>query len=56
MCLVGTPGGHTVQIMCLADLFPYLTTISSLVYHNIHLASRVSLLDYILCRYSDRNI
>jgi hypothetical protein len=23
--LVGTPGGPTVRVMCLADLFPYLT-------------------------------
>jgi hypothetical protein len=30
--LVGTPGGSTIQVMCLADLFPYLTAIS-LVHH-----------------------
>jgi hypothetical protein len=36
--LVGTPGGLTVGVMCLADLFPYLIAVS-LVYH-IHLVSR----------------
>jgi hypothetical protein len=30
--LVGTPGGPTVWVMCLADLFPYLTAVS-LVHH-----------------------
>jgi hypothetical protein len=30
--LVGTPGGPTVQVMCLADLFPYLTAVG-LVYY-----------------------
>jgi hypothetical protein len=29
---VGTPGGPTVRVMCLADLFPYLTAVS-LVHH-----------------------
>jgi hypothetical protein len=37
--LVGTPGGPTVRVMCLAGLFPYLTTVS-LVHHYIHLVSR----------------
>jgi hypothetical protein len=32
VCLVGTPGGPTVRVMCLADLFPYLTAVS-LVHH-----------------------
>jgi hypothetical protein len=32
VCLVGTSGGHTVRVICLADLFPYLTAVS-LVYH-----------------------
>jgi hypothetical protein len=32
VCLVGAPGGPTVRVMRLADLFPYLTAIS-LVYH-----------------------
>jgi hypothetical protein len=30
--LVGTPEGPTVQVMCLADLFPYLTAVS-LIHH-----------------------
>jgi hypothetical protein len=30
--LVGTPGGLTVRVMCLTDLFPYLTAVS-LVHH-----------------------
>jgi hypothetical protein len=32
MCLVGTPGGPTVRVICLADLFPSLTAVS-LVHH-----------------------
>jgi hypothetical protein len=39
VCLVGTPEGPTVRVMCLADLFPYLTAVSlSTIY--IHLVSR----------------
>jgi hypothetical protein len=30
--LLGTSGGPTVRVMCLADLFPYLTAVS-LVHH-----------------------
>jgi hypothetical protein len=32
MCLVGTPGGPTVRVMCLANLFLYLTAVN-LVHH-----------------------
>jgi hypothetical protein len=32
LSLVGTPGGPTVRVMCLADLFLYLTAVS-LVHH-----------------------
>jgi hypothetical protein len=32
VCLVETSGGLTVHVMCLADLFPYLTAVS-LVHH-----------------------
>jgi hypothetical protein len=40
--LVGTPGGPTVRVMCLADLFPYLTAVSLVhhIYIYIHLVSR----------------
>jgi hypothetical protein len=34
--LVGMPGGPTVQVMCVADLFPYLTAVS-LVHHHIYI-------------------
>jgi hypothetical protein len=30
--LVGTPGGPMVGVLCLADLFPYLTAVS-LIHH-----------------------
>jgi hypothetical protein len=36
VCLVGTPGGPTVRVMYLADLFSYLTPVSLV----IHLVSR----------------
>jgi hypothetical protein len=33
--LVGTPGGPTVRVMCVEDLFPYLTAVS-LAHHHIY--------------------
>jgi hypothetical protein len=43
VCLVGTPGGPTVWVIRLADLFPYLTAVS--LVHHIYTPSVSSLED-----------